>query len=57
MVKKTKKAAPKASKHSVVKGAKMSCKECGLVVRVVDTCDCGETCDVVCCDEPMSCVE
>jgi hypothetical protein len=57
MAKKAKKAARKATKKAVRKGAKLACKECGLIVSVVDACDCGSSCDVVCCGEPMVCTD
>ncbi|HLN45354.1 MAG TPA: hypothetical protein VK209_06570 [Candidatus Sulfotelmatobacter sp.] len=34
------------------KGEKYKCDECGLVVLVESPCTC-ETCDIVCCDQPM----
>ena len=34
------------------KGEKYECGECGLVVLVEDPCGC-ESCELVCCGEPM----
>jgi hypothetical protein len=34
------------------KGDKYKCEECGLIVLVEDPCGC-ETCELVCCSEPM----
>jgi len=34
------------------KGDKYKCEECGLVIAVEDPCGC-ETCEIVCCDQPM----
>jgi hypothetical protein len=34
------------------KGDKYKCEECGLVISVEDPCGC-ETCEIVCCEEPM----
>lgn len=58
MAKKTKKAGHKsASKKSVQKGSKFECKECGLVVSVVDPCDCSDNVALTCCDETMACID
>ena len=35
------------------KGEQYKCDECGLVVLVENPCDCGEGCELVCCDVPM----
>ena len=32
----------------------MKCKKCGLLVEVVEKCDCETTCGPLCCGEPMS---
>jgi hypothetical protein len=56
MPKKRKKAVHKASKKSLRKGTKLECKECGLVVSVVDACECGDPWALTCCGEPMECV-
>jgi hypothetical protein len=34
------------------KGEKYKCEDCGLVVLVEDPCGC-ESCEIVCCGEPM----
>jgi len=34
------------------KGDKYKCEECGLIILVEDPCGC-ETCEIVCCGEPM----
>jgi hypothetical protein len=38
------------------KGDKYKCEECGLVILVEDPCGC-ETCEIVCCGEPMKSVK
>ncbi len=38
------------------KGEKYECEDCGLVVAIEDPCGC-ETCELVCCGEPMKPVE
>ena len=43
----------KVSKKPVKKGDRFSCHVCGKVVSVDETCGCVDTCDLVCCDEPM----
>jgi hypothetical protein len=53
MAKKSKKSVHKKAKKAIGKGSELSCKECGLTVAVVDDCDCGDACDVICCGEPM----
>jgi hypothetical protein len=35
------------------KGDQYECEECGLVVIVEDPCGCDETCELICCNEPM----
>ena len=35
------------------KGEEYKCDECGLVVMVENPCECEETCELVCCEEPM----
>ena len=58
MAKKVKKAERKSSsKKSVSKGSKFECNECGLVVSIVDPCDCGDNVALTCCNETMSCVD
>jgi hypothetical protein len=34
-------------------GDRYSCEECGMVVSVEDACGC-ETCELICCDAPMT---
>lgn len=53
MAKKSKKPAHKKAKKAISKGSELSCNECGLRVAVVDDCCCVESCDVVCCGQPM----
>ncbi|MCL4429911.1 MAG: hypothetical protein M1167_04075 [Chloroflexi bacterium] len=35
------------------KGDQYKCEECGLVVLVENPCECDETCELICCEEPM----
>ena len=35
------------------KGEKYECEECGLLVLVENPCECDESCELVCCGEPM----
>jgi hypothetical protein len=35
------------------KGEQYKCEECGLVVLIENPCECEETCELVCCKEPM----
>ncbi len=35
------------------KGEQYKCDECGLVVLVENPCECDETCELICCEEPM----
>jgi hypothetical protein len=42
-----------ASTKKVAKGDAYSCSVCGLVVTVDETCGCVDTCDIICCNEPM----
>jgi hypothetical protein len=53
MAKKSKKAVHKKAKNAVTKNSKLTCKECGLELRVVDDCGCADPCDVMCCGEQM----
>lgn len=41
------------TKKKVTKGASYSCDVCGIVVSVDEICGCVDTCDIVCCGEPM----
>lgn len=47
-----KKGAPKKKKEMEV-GACFECPVCGLEVSVEKVCDCTDTCDIICCGEPM----
>ncbi len=48
------KAATKAAaKPKVARGDSYACEVCGLIVTVDEACGCVETCDIVCCGEPM----
>lgn len=51
----TKKAPVKkaAVKKSPVKGQALECEVCGLAVTVDEDCGCIETCDIICCGQPM----
>ncbi len=42
-----------ARARKVEKGTQYSCEVCGLVVSVDEACGCVESCDIVCCGEPM----
>jgi len=44
----------KAAKKAVKKGEAYKCTVCGLVVSVDETCGCVDTCDIICCELPMS---
>jgi hypothetical protein len=35
------------------KGEEYKCNECGLVVLVENPCECGDECEIMCCDQPM----
>jgi hypothetical protein len=35
------------------KGERYSCENCGLVVLVEDPCECGDECEIICCQKPM----
>ena len=35
------------------KGEQYKCEECGLVVLIENPCECDETCELVCCEQPM----
>ena len=49
-----KKAPASKSKKAPLKkaGSKLYCEECGIVLTVDETCDCG-ACDIICCGEEM----
>ena len=38
------------------KGQKYECQECGLVVTVDNACSC-DSCELICCNEPMQPME
>ena len=40
-------------KKKVEAGSAYECRVCGLLVSVIDECDCVETCDLICCEQPM----
>ena len=42
-----------AAKKSPAKGQSLECEVCGLAVTVDEDCGCVETCDIICCDQPM----
>jgi hypothetical protein len=46
-------AVKKAVKKSPVKGQALECEVCGLAVTVDEDCGCVETCDIICCGQPM----
>jgi transcription initiation factor IIE alpha subunit len=48
----TAKKAPARAKKAA-EGNQYSCEVCGLVVTVDEACGCVDTCDIVCCGEPM----
>ena len=48
---KKKSAAGKTKK--AMKGDKYACDVCGLVVSVDTVCGCIDTCNILCCNEPM----
>ena len=35
------------------KGNKYECVSCGLMVVVEEPCDCGDSCEIMCCEQPM----
>ena len=51
-VKKTTRRRATASKKTV-QGETYACEVCGLAVTVDEECGCVETCDIICCDQPM----
>jgi hypothetical protein len=52
-VKKPARKTAKVSTKGVKKGDRFGCSVCGMVVSVDETCGCVDTCDIICCDEPM----
>ena len=41
------------AKKAVSKGQSYECEVCGLAVTVDENCGCIETCDILCCGQPM----
>jgi hypothetical protein len=35
------------------KGEQYTCDDCGLVVLVESPCECGDECEIMCCEKPM----
>jgi hypothetical protein len=35
------------------KGDKYKCESCGLMIVVEEPCDCGDSCEIMCCEQPM----
>jgi hypothetical protein len=35
------------------KGQRYSCEDCGLEVLIVNDCECGDECQIMCCEKPM----
>lgn len=35
------------------KGEAYECEDCGLVVLVENPCECGDECQIMCCEKPM----
>ena len=35
-------------------GDAYKCEVCGLVVSIDETCGCVDTCDIICCNQPMT---
>jgi glycerate-2-kinase len=46
------KKAPARKKAAV--GDTYECEVCGLVVSVDEVCGCVDTCDIICCNQPMT---
>jgi hypothetical protein len=42
------------AKKNVAVGDTYECEVCGLVVSVDEVCGCVDTCDIVCCSQPMT---
>jgi len=42
-----------AKKKTVNEKPRYTCKVCGLVVRVDESCKCTDECDIICCGKPM----
>lgn len=41
------------TKKKAVKKPKYICESCGLVISVDEACGCVQTCDIICCGQPM----
>jgi hypothetical protein len=48
-----KKVVKKVAKKGVKKGDAFKCGVCGIAVSVDEVCGCVDTCDIICCDQPM----
>jgi hypothetical protein len=48
-----KKVVKKVAKKGVKKGDAFKCSVCGIAVSVDEVCGCVDTCDIICCDQPM----
>jgi hypothetical protein len=48
-----KKVTRRGVRKSVKKGDVFKCGVCGLAVTVDEVCGCVETCDIICCEQPM----
>jgi len=47
------KPARKAATKPFTKGDTYECQVCGLAVVIDTECDCAETCEIICCEQPM----
>jgi hypothetical protein len=36
------------------KGDVFSCDECGMIISVVESCECDDSCELICCGVPMT---
>jgi hypothetical protein len=36
------------------KGDVFSCGECGMIVSVMESCECDDSCELFCCEAPMT---
>jgi hypothetical protein len=41
------------SKKKFSKGESYGCDKCGLVVTIDEHCGCEDTCEIMCCSQPM----
>jgi len=53
VVKKAATAKKPVAKKAVSKGQSLECGVCGLAVTIDEDCGCVETCDILCCGQPM----